>query len=233
MDKQFYKERIHSLIRSLKRYEEYAYIFDVFSIKGKPFAFAVGQKDNFKFLMLELKSSENINSLLGRTVYIGRDLNRRKYVKIVMRLGKKTPKDIKRRLCENPFAQRQLFLLITKATSLTAKNASENDFMRYIDDLEKVISLGFAEVLAQQYAEELGESDPKELIRELTEDWRKLISRLKNKLEWIKSMSSPLRCDHCGAVLKGVKKRRGRGRKPFAQTEEIICPRCGLVLKVR
>jgi len=137
MNKQIYEKRIRQLIRSLKRYEEYAYIFDVFIFEGKPIAFAVGEKDHFKFLILELKSSENIDSLLGRTVYIGRDLQRREHVKTVMRIGGATPKVIKRRLCENPFAQKQVDLLIRKAASLTAKNASENDFLRFIDDLKK------------------------------------------------------------------------------------------------
>jgi len=242
MNKQIYGEGIRQLIRSLnlKRYEEYAYIFDVFTFKEKPIAFAVGEKDCFKFLMLELKSSKNAISLLGRIVYVGSDMQQRKHVKKVMSL-KRAPEVIKRRLRQNIFAQNQVEILIRKAMNLRARNASKNDFLRFIDDLKKVISLGFGKVSAWKYAEsiakELGEIDSQklaeELAEELDEELRKLIEKLEYKLEWIENMSSPLRCDNCGTILKGVKKSRGRGRKPFLQTEEIVCPKCGKVFKIR
>jgi len=88
------------------------------------------------------------------------------------------------------------------------------------------MNLGLDKELAKKYGDG-------KLAKKFRDDLRKLIKKLEYKMEWIKDVSTPFRCDNCGTVLKGLKKRRGRGRNTFTQTEEIICPRCGRSYKVR
>ncbi len=212
--------RVHSVegsilpVKKAKVYEDYAYVLDVFTNENKLVALARGQRDKIKFFMLELKPLEKGDSLIGSYVYIGSDFEERIHVKKVLRrlmVSNPCPESVKEKLREHALIQKQVSELVREAANLTARTATLDEFQTSIEQLKVIVSL---------------ELTPK------SSGAHTLLEKLQFKRDWIRNMIKPKRCE-CGVALKGVRRRRGHGRTPFSQIEEMVCPRCQRAYRAR
>lgn len=68
---------------------------------------------------------------------------------------------------------------------------------------------------------------------ELVASIETLSSRLREVKRRIGLMETRILCQYCGTPLKGSEKSAGNGKRPFTQTTELYCPRCGAAYDTR